>query len=175
MVAAGDFVPIAEVVKAVGLKGEFKLYPLLDWFPPLLASRFLVWESGRPVTVVRSRPVGETTVVLVAGCDDRDAAEGQVGRRIGFRPADYLEPDFPRPEAGLPFRFLGREVQLVSGQTIGPVVEVRRYGGQITLVVERDRTEVLIPAVEPILRRADGLVGPLRIDPPEGLLDVAAD
>ena len=31
--------------------------------------------------------------------------------------------------------------------------------------------EILIPAVAPILRPADGLDGDLVIDPPEGLLD----
>ena len=34
--AAEDFVAIGEIVKAVGLKGEIKLYPLLDFHPQLL-------------------------------------------------------------------------------------------------------------------------------------------
>jgi len=55
------------------------------------------------------------------------------------------------------------------------VNEVRRYGHQDMLVLLVAGREVLIPALEPILRGDDGLEGPLIIDPPEGLLDVAGD
>ena len=40
------FVGIGEVVKAVGLRGEVKLYPLLDFHAPLLGSAYLTWEDG---------------------------------------------------------------------------------------------------------------------------------
>ncbi len=170
-----DFVPIAEVVKAVGLRGELKLFPLLDWHAPLLQSEFLVWDDGRAVAVIGSRLERRVAFVRVAGCDDRDQAEMQVGRRLGFRRESYQEPSFPRPPEGLPFRYLEREVRLVSGETVGWVEEVRRYVDQITLVIHREGREVLIPALAPILRPDVGLTGPLVIDPPEGLLDVAGD
>ena len=166
------FVPIAEVVKAVGLSGEVKLYQLLDWHEPLLVSEYLVWEDGQPVTAIRHREQGGGTVVAFAACDDRDSAEALCGRRLGFHRRRYLERDFPKPAAGLPFRYLAREVLMPAGQQLGVVNEVRRYGNQITLVVLVAGREVLIPAVPPILRPDDGLTGPLLIDPPEGLLDV---
>jgi 16S rRNA processing protein RimM len=75
----------------------------------------------------------------------------------------------------LPFRFLGRPVDMTDGTTIGKVEEVRLYGAQFTLVLPFEGRQVLIPAVPPILRPDDALDGPLVIDPPEGLLDVAGD
>ena len=167
-----DFVPIGEVVKALGLKGEVKLYPLLDYFEPLLDSGFLVWQEGDPVRVRSHRRAGQMPALRMQACDTRDQAEALVGRLLGFRRASYLEPAFPRPAGGLPFRYLGREVVTGTGRLVGTVDEVRLAGGQFLLVIPADGAEILIPAVEPILRPTEGLAGPLVIDPPEGLLDV---
>ena len=167
-----DFVAIGEIVKAVGLRGEVKLYPLLDFHQPLLDSGFLVWGDGTPVRLRSHRPSGGCVVIRVDGSDDRDGAERLVGQELGFVPARYLEPDFPRPAAGLAFRYLERPVVTTDGHRVGRVAEVRRLGGQLLLVVASGDGEILIPAVEPILRADDGLEGDLVIDPPEGLLDV---
>ena len=167
------FVAIAEVVKAVGLKGEVKLYPLLDFHEPLLESGYLEWEDGAPARLRSHRPLsGGCVAVRPEGCDDRDAAEGLVGRELGFRRGSYLEPDFPRPPGGLAFRYVGRPVVTTTGAAVGTVDEVRRAGGALLLVVPDADGEILIPAVPPILRPDDGLEGELVIDAPEGLLDV---
>jgi 16S rRNA processing protein RimM len=172
---ADRLVPVADVVKAVGLKGEVKLYPLLDFHAPLLASRYLRWRDGGTVEFERGRPSGGCVVAKFVGCDDRDAAEAMVGRELVFDREDYLAQDFPRPPEGLPFRYLGRPVVTTTGEPVGTVDEVRRYAAQVILVVQRAGREVMIPAVAPILRPDAGLEGPLVVDPPAGLLDVGAD
>lgn len=166
-----EFVPIADVVKAVGLKGEVKLYPLLNFHAPLLASDVLVWNDGSSAPLERSRPSGGCVAVKPLGCDDRNAAEAMVGRQIGFPRDAYADAAFPRPAEGLPFRFLGRDVQLADGGSLGTVQEVRRYAAQVLLVIEHEGREVMIPAVDPILLDDGGLEGPLVVDPPEGLFD----
>jgi len=169
------FIVIGEVVKAIGLKGEVKLYPLLDYHEPLLDSPYLVWGDGVPVEVEWHRQAGSCEAVKVRSVDGRNAAESCVGRELGFMRRSYLEPEFPRPTGGLPFRYLGREVATVDGHKVGTVNEVRFTGGGFLLVIPDPREvgkEILIPAVEPILRSDEGLEGVLVIDPPEGLLDV---
>ncbi|MBE0565832.1 MAG: PRC-barrel domain-containing protein [Krumholzibacteria bacterium] len=167
------FVAIGEVVKAVGLRGEVKLYPLLDFHEPLLDSGFLVWQDGTAAGILRHRPTGGGCVaLLLEGSEGRDRAEELVGRELGFLRASYLDPAFPRPRGGLAFRYLGRRVVTATGDEIGTVDEVRRAGGPLLLVVPDGRGEILIPAVAPILRPDDGLEGDLVVDVPEGLLDV---
>lgn len=169
------FIPVAEVVKAVGLRGEYKLYPLVDWHEELLDSRFLRWRDGEPFRPLQYRPDRSCVVVRTEECGTREGAEALVGRVIGFDREHYLEPDFPRPRGGLPFRFLGRTVELVTGGSVGRVREVRRYASQVLLVVARpDGSEVLVPAVAPILQPEDGLTGTLVIDPPPGLIEGTA-
>lgn len=165
------FVPIADVVKAVGLKGEVKLYPLLDFHAPLLGSEFLLWDDGSEVVLEKARPAGQCVAVKPEHCNDRNAAEAQVGRQLGFQRDAYLDAGFPRPDGGLPFRFLGREVTDGDGQVLGTVQEVRRYVAQTLLVVDYDGREVMIPVVEPIVEADDSLDGPIVVHAPEGLFD----
>jgi 16S rRNA processing protein RimM len=168
-----EFVVVAEVVKAVGLKGELKLYPMLDWYEPLLESDELLWDDRTPVFCERWRAQGPCFVVATDDASDRNEAEALVGRTIGFLRSRYADPDFPKPPRGLPFRWLGREVVTTEGERLGEVDEVRLHGAQHSLVIPKAGYEILIPAVPAILVAEDGLDGPLTVDLPEGLLDVA--
>jgi 16S rRNA processing protein RimM len=168
-----EFVPVAEVVKAVGLKGELKLYPKLDWYEPLLETDELLWEDRTSVFCERWRAHGPCYVVMTDDASDRNEAEALVGRTIGFLRSRYADPDFPKPPRGLPFRWLGRDVVTTEGEQLGEVDEVRLHGSQYSLVIPKRGYEILIPAVPAILVAEDGLDGPLTVDLPEGLLDVA--
>jgi ribosomal 30S subunit maturation factor RimM len=172
---AEDFIIVGEIVKAVGLKGEIKLYPLINWYEPLLGSRFLVWEDGEKLDLKKWRINGPCYALSIEGVLYRDEAESMVGRKVGFLRSDYLDEDFPKPEKGLPFRYLGREVQTIDGEIIGNVEEVRLHGNQFTLLLQWHERLAMIPAVEPILKFDDKLSGSLIVDLPEGLLDVAGD
>ncbi|PID79561.1 16S rRNA processing protein RimM [bacterium DOLJORAL78_65_58] len=168
-----DFVCVGEIVKAIGLKGELKLYPLLDYFDGLLDSPYTVWQDGSPVKILRHRPARSCVALMVEGVQSREAAEAMLGRELGFMRGSYVRDDFPVPPGGLAFRYLGRRVVTRGGDEIGRVDEVRLMGGAHMLVVPDGKREILIPAVEPILVRDDrSLEGDLVIDPPEGLLDV---
>ena len=171
-----DFVSVGEIVKAIGLKGELKLYPLLDFFDALLDSPHTVWQDGSPAKIRRHRQAGTCVAVTVEGVRGRDEAEAMVGRELGFQRGSYACDDFPVPPGGLAFRYVGRRVVTREGQEVGTVDEVRLMGGVHMLIVPAGGREILIPAVEPILERDDrSLEGDLVIDPPEGLLDVQAD
>ena len=170
-----DFIIIGDIVKAVGLKGEIKLYPLINWYEPLLDSGFLVWENGEKLELQKWRINGPCYALSINGISYRDEAESMVGRKVGFLRSNYLDDDFPKPNDGLPFRYLGREVETVAGELIGTVSEVRLHGNQFTLLLPWQGRTAMIPAVEPILKLEDKLSGPLIVDLPEGLLDVAGD
>lgn len=174
--SAPGFIAIGEIVRAVGLRGELKLYPLLDFFEPLLGRPFLVWDDGSPAEVTRHRVMsGDCWGLAVRGVGGRDGADALVGRELGFLSASYGDPAFPKPRGGLPFRWVGREVVTGDGRVVGLVDEVRRIGAQHLLVIPDGTGEILIPALAPILRPEDELEGQLVIDPPEGLLDVQRD
>ncbi len=169
------FVIIGEIVKAIGLKGEVKLYPLLNYHRELLLSGSLQWQDGAAFEIARHRQAGSCEALKLNGVDDRNAAEAMVGKVLGFMSHDYLAEDFPKPDGGLPFRWLGREVRTTDDQLVGIVDEVRVAGAGHMLVLEDPEEagrELLIPAVAPILQPDDGLSGVLIVELPEGLFDV---
>ncbi len=169
------FVIVGEVVKAIGLKGEVKLYPLLNYHRELLMSGYLQWQDGTRAEITRHRQAGSCEALKVSGVDDRNKAETLVGRVLGFMSRSYLDADFPKPDGGLPFRWLEREVRTTTGETIGVVDEVRVAGAGYMLVVadpEQPGGQLMIPALAPILQPEDDLSGVLIVDPPEGLFDV---
>jgi 16S rRNA processing protein RimM len=169
---ANAFVSVGQIVKAIGLKGELKLYPFMDYFDELLDSPFVVWQDGSEVGIRHYRQAGACVAVSVHGVTGRTAAEAMIGRELGFLRSSYEHGDFPVPSGGLVFRFLGRKVCTTDGQSVGTVSEVRLAGGVNLLVIPQGDKEILIPAVSPILEQNDSLEGDLIIDPPEGLLDV---
>ena len=174
METTGDrFIVIGEIVNVVGLRGELKFYPLLDFHEPLLGSPFLIWGNGEPAPIARHRVMsGGCWGLAVRSVVGRGAAEAMIGRELGFMASSYRDPTFPKPDGGLPFRWLERDVVTGDGAVVGTVDEVRRIGAQFMLVIPDNGGEILVPALAPILRPDDGLTGPLVIDPPEGLLDV---
>ncbi len=167
-----EFICVGEIVKAIGLKGEVKLYPLMDYFDELLGSPYVVWRDGTEVPIKRYRQASSCVALSLEGVDSRTAAEAMVGRELGFIRSNYANADFPKPDRGLAFRYVDREVRTTDGNMVGKVAEVRLAGGQHLLVIPQGDKEILIPAVSPILEMDDKLEGILTIDPPEGLLDV---
>ncbi len=109
------------------------------------------------------------------GVADRNGAEAIIGGRLGFQREAYLDPEFPKPTAGLPFRYLDREVVTLDGESVGIVREVRFVGSNYLLVIPDGSRDILIPAVDEILQPDDGIEGKLVIDPPKGLLSVHKD
>jgi len=74
-----DTAILGRIVKAVGLKGEVKLYPSPDfWLEALEADALEVLLDDavlRTVRVSRSRPKGETYILKLEGIDTIEAAK----------------------------------------------------------------------------------------------------
>lgn len=164
---------MAEIVKAVGLKGEVKVLPGGDFSEPVLASEFLRREEPdgwKPARVERARWKGETVIVKLAGIDGRSAAEQIVGQWLGFAVGDYDHPRFPRPDEPAPFLYHGVSVITVDGEDLGTVEEVMTLPANMVLVVRGERGELLIPVIPPVVREFDRDAGRLTIELLEGLV-----
>lgn len=167
---------MAEVVKAVGLKGAVKLLPAADFLPGVLDSPYLrLLRPGgepEPLTATAARPQGGTVVLESREIATRDAAEAAVGSVVGFLAEDYDRPGFPRPDRPAPFVYLGLQVFTTRGELVGEVEEVNVASAQPLLRVLRPTgEEVLIPAVPPLVVEIDREGNRLVVDPVPGLLD----
>ena len=176
MADAEDLVAVAHIAKTRGLRGEVAADLLTD-FP----ERFEGLE-----TVIGVTPDGEhqalrieaywfhgpRIVLKFAGYDSIDAAKMLVGLMLSVPASDRVEaPVGQYFDSDL----AGCRVETVTGEHVGSVRKVMRAGAADLLVVDTpgDKPrELLIPMAADICVEVDVADKLIRIDPPEGLLEL---
>jgi 16S rRNA processing protein RimM len=174
MTTTEDLIAIARLARVRGLRGEL-LADLLTDFPERFDA--LATVSGvAPDGSCRSLQIeehwfhGKRIVLKFAGYDSIDAARELVGYEIKVPIGDRVVL-----EAGqfYEWELIGCRVETVNGQRIGDARDVMRTGGVEILVVANDAgREFLIPMVHEFCVEIDVAGKLIRIDPPDGLLEL---
>ncbi|MCU1264104.1 MAG: rRNA processing protein RimM [Acidobacteria bacterium] len=169
-----SFVIVARAVRPKGLKGEVVAELLTD-FPERfkqIDQFFAISPRGERIAVKLERFSfqKDRVVFKLAGFDSVESA----GTLVGY---EFVVPESERVELGedefYDWELEGCRVETVSGQMIGTVTGVLRTGAANLLVVkDENRPEVLIPMVASILTGIDREEKLIKIDPPEGLLEL---
>jgi 16S rRNA processing protein RimM len=165
-------VVIAKVLRTRGTRGQLVCQIETD-LPERLSS----------LKEVRVRMVDQTELVLkVEGCsfhkgravlkfkgyDNPDAAAKLIGASLVIP-----EPDPSELEEGTfyEYQLIGSQVITLDGRRLGQVQSIMRTGGTDLLVV-RGEGEHLIPFADHICPEVDPKAKLIRVNPPEGLLDL---
>ena len=157
-------VSIGLILAPVGLRGEIKVRPLTD-FPERFEAGALVWLSGVAIEVERSRWQGRTVYLKLHGVDDRNAAEP-------LRDKELLVPELtPLEEEGVFYQhdITGLTVRDEAGRTLGKVAEILSTGANDVYVVRGELGELLLPAVEDVVKEIDTTGGLMIVDLLPGL------
>ncbi len=169
----GDFVTIARIVKARGVKGEVAAEVLTD-FPDRFCrvSRLRLLSTDRVVwtELERFRFQGKRIILKFQGFDSPEEARRLAGSEVQI-PEDEAV-DLP---AGVYFHFQLIGCRVVDQEKpLGRVVEVLETGGGANLVVRTgEGTDFMIPLAERFIDRVDLEAELLRVTLPEGLLELA--
>ena len=170
-----DLLVVGRIGKPQGIRGEVTVQVRTDdpeaRFAP--GAGLLTDPPARgPLTVAASRWQNGRLVVAFEGVADRNAAE-HLRETLLQVDARTLPP--PEDEDEFHDHVLrGMAAELPDGTPLGPVVDVLHLPHGDVLVVRRDDTgsEVLVPFVKAMVPVVDVPGRRLRIDPPEGLLDL---
>jgi 16S rRNA processing protein RimM len=173
--SADRLVAVARAVKTRGLNGEI-VADLLTDFPArfdVITRLFAVAPDGkRTVVELESYWFHQARVVLkLAGYDSIESASALIGHEFAVSESDRVI----LPEGHFyNWELQNFVVETVKGTPIGHVRGVMRVGeGVEMLVVENDKKhEHLIPMVQSIVVDIDVARRRIRIDPPEGLLEL---
>jgi 16S rRNA processing protein RimM len=172
---AEPVVAVARAVKTRGLKGEIVAELLTD-FPDRFAdvSQLIAIapDGKRDVVELEDFWFHKARVILkLAGYDNVEAASAFVG-------CEFAVPESSRvqlPEG----QFYDWEleefvVETTSGNLVGQVRDVMRVGGGVEMLVVKsdERHDFLIPMVQSIVIDIDTARKRIRIDPPQGLLEL---
>lgn len=146
-----------------GLRGDLKVQPLTD-FPERFQRGAALWVRGRRIEVQRSRWSRGFVYLGLSGIDRRDAAEELRGALLEVPESDLR----PLPE-GQYYRFqvIGLEVRTPEGRSLGRVAEILSTGSNDVYVVRGGPRELLIPAIEDVVKEVDIEGGRLVVEPSE--------
>ena len=169
-----DVVVVAHIVKTRGLRGEV-VADLLTDFPDRFENlKSLIGlspdESRRSLEIEEQWFHLNRLVLKFAGFDSIDEAKALVGYELAVPSQDRVE----LPEDSFyEWELIGCRVETVGGVHIGEVAGVMRTGGvEILKVVDDTGRDRLIPMASDIVLEIDKEKKLIRIDPPEGLLEL---
>jgi 16S rRNA processing protein RimM len=157
-------VTVGRITTAHGIRGEVKVEPLSD-FPQRFQPGSTLWLDGAPHDVERGRPQGRSVIVKLSGVDTRTQAEALAGKAL-------LAPEAARIEdEGVYYLHdvIGLRVEDTAGEALGRLAEVLSTGSNDVYVVRGDRGELLLPALDDVIREVDVPGGRILVDIPEGI------
>ena len=169
-----DLILVARIVKTRGLRGEV-VADLLTDFPDRFANlKALIGISNsgdkRSLQIEEQWFHGDRLVLKFAGFDSIDEAKELVGYDLGLPETDRVE--LPA-DTFYEWELTGSLVETIDGRPIGKVSGVMHTGGvEMLRVVDETGRDRLIPMASDIVVEIDKEQKLIRIDPPEGLLEL---
>ena len=132
-----------------GLRGEVKVESLTD-FPERFDPGATVWLDGAPLKVERSRWQGRSLVLKLEGIDDRMGAERLRGKELRAPPlAELGEDTYYRDD------LIGLKVVDALGEPLGALADIFPTGSNDVYVVRGPRGELLLPAIDDVIKEID--------------------
>jgi 16S rRNA processing protein RimM len=169
-----DLILVARIVKVRGLRGEV-VADLLTDFPARFENlKSLIGISSsderRSLQIEEQWFHGKRLVLKFSGFDSIDEAKQLVNYDLAVPVDDRIEL---APDTYYEWELAGCVVETIGGEQIGKVATVMHTGGvEMLSVVDEAGRDRLIPMVSDIVVEIDQEKKLIRIDPPEGLLDL---
>jgi 16S rRNA processing protein RimM len=162
---AHGYVAVGRVLGAWGVRGELKIEPLAP--ASALSAGRTVSIAGRSYEIARSDRSGRFTRLKLAGMDGREEAQLLRGAYVQALEADLK----PLPEGEYyRFQLIGLTVRSLDGRELGNVVDVLSAPENDVYVVKSPQGEILIPAVDDVVRDINLPNGIITIEVIPGLL-----
>lgn len=169
-----DLMTVARIVKVRGLRGEVVADLLTDFpdrFENLKSLTGISAEgSQRSLQIEEHWFHGNRLVLKLAGFDSIDEAKELVGYDLAIPANERIE--LPG-DTFYEWELTGSRVETIGGQNVGEVKGIMRTGGvEMLSVVDQSGRDRLIPMAGDIVLEIDKEKKLIRIDPPEGLLEL---
>jgi 16S rRNA processing protein RimM len=147
---ASTAVTVGRIGAPHGVRGEVRVDPLTD-FPDRFEPNSRLYVAGAVVVVQTSRWRGSSVYLKFRGIDDRNAAAELTGKDLQVpQPRDIAEPDVYYQHD-----VVGLDVQTESGERLGRVTQIFSTGPNDVYVVSGDRGELLLPAIDDVIKDID--------------------
>ena len=161
-----QLIVVGRVVAPWGVKGEVKVEVMTD-FPDRFSPGEEVHIHGCPMNIEKSRWHKGRAILKLSTVDSVEAAEKLRGRWLEI-PASKLRP-LPQDQY-YQFQLMGLEVWSTEGQHLGRIADIVPTGSNDVYVVRGELGELLIPAIEDVVKSVELEKGRIVIELIAGLL-----
>lgn len=152
---SSEFLAIGRVLRPHGVRGELLLETLTD-FPEHLNDVDTVYlgeaAAAEPHALAGARRHRGRLFIRLEGCGDRDAAEAFRGQLVQIRLGDAAPPP---PGSYYHHQIVGLSVVTDEGEALGEVTEILETGANDVYVVNGPSGEILLPALQSVIRQVD--------------------
>ncbi|MFC1981872.1 ribosome maturation factor RimM [Chloroflexota bacterium] len=163
-----EFITIGKILSPWGVKGKLKVEVTTD-----LPQRFIpfseVYVGRQPMTITSTNWHKGKAIITLNTVDSIEDAEKLRGQLVEIQP-DQLHP-LPRGQY-YHFQLIGLDVWTTQGELLGNITEILPTPGNDNYVVRGAKGEILIPAIEDVVKSIDLDKGCLTIEPIKGLLSL---
>lgn len=163
-----EYITIGQVLAPWGLEGKLKVEVITD-FPHRLSPRSQLYVDRQPVTIAGTSWQKGKAIIKLEGIDSVEQAEELRDKTLEIhrRQLETL------PEGQYyHFQLIGLEVWTTEGKRLGKVIRVLSAPSNDNYVVSGEKGEILIPAIEDVVKSVDLESGRITIEAIEGLLDL---
>ena len=168
-----EMVLVGRVARPHGLQGLVIVNPETDFVEERFRAGAIVWtrstRGDEQLTITSARVQNGRPVIGFEGFSSIEDVERLAGLDLRV-PEEQLQP--LEPGRYYHHQLIGCAVDTIRGERVGEVVRVEGGAAGSLLEVDGPRGQVLIPLVTEICVEIDVGTKRIRIDPPDGLLDV---
>ena len=157
---------VGRVLSPHGMTGAFRVEAISD-SPGRFYAGGILYLEGQPHEIHLSTRRSDGSLVLkLEGIDNRDDA--YLVRNALLTVTEEMVPSLPLGEYYY-YQIIGMDVYTQAGDSLGRITEVIRTGSNDVYVVMGESGEILIPALDEVIREVDVEKGTMTVSLPEGL------
>ena len=163
-----EFIAIGKILAPWNIKGKLKVAVATD-FPQRFTPPSEVYINRQPMTIDSTEWHKGKAIIKLNTVDNIEDAEKLRGEMVEIHHSQL----HPLPEGQYyHFQLIGLEVRTTQGELLGNITEILTTPSNDNYVVSGAKGEILIPAIEDVIKSIDLNKGCLVIEPIEGLLSL---
>lgn len=160
------FITIGKILSPWGKEGQLKVAVETD-FPQRFTSSSQVYINQQPATIDSARWHKGNAIIKLSSIDSVEDAEKLQGQLVEIHHSQLQ----PLPEGQYyHFQLIGLEVRTTQGELLGKITEILTKPSNDIYIVKGARGEILVPAIDDVVKLIDTDKGYLVIEPIKGLL-----
>jgi 16S rRNA processing protein RimM len=161
-----EYITVGQILAPWGNKGQLKVRVVTD-FPQRFTPSARVYVNRQPTVIDSVEWHKGNVVIKLNNIDHIEAAQRLRGQPIEIHHSQLN----PLPEGQYyHFQLVGLEVWTTQGVFLGNITEIMTAQSNDVYIVQGSTGEILLPAIEDVVKSIDLNQGKVAIEPIEGLL-----